>query len=258
MDGYAFSTDVRQLAPVFTTRNGFGGKVMLPPIDSISDPDVLTNINKSKELASLFFSFTAAEEAAIRQITPLLSIVRLKEGNIGAKGNTHLVWQQSKLSLLLPNLPSECKFIILQRKHRDEPNGITGNSQTKLKSTTFERNKIARALELLVDTVPHVWKATDQCNITVSQQRLAMWPERGDLANLNPEYHITEYDDADDDDDGEGNELEILVRIVAVWLTAMITDLQHYKMQKNLRKYLKGSWIMVPVQISVVQLQSLQ
>jgi hypothetical protein len=178
---------------MFSMRNGFGGKIRYPPIDDISQ-DVATNLEKAKELKSLLSSFTAAEEAAIRQITPLLSIVQLKEGNIGAKGNTQLVWQQSKLSLILPNLPSECKFIILKRPSNDSTSA-QGTQATRVRSTTFERCNIERALTLLSETVPSVWKSTDQFIITVSQERLAMWPEHGDLAEMNADLHIVERDD---------------------------------------------------------------
>jgi PIF1 helicase. len=162
---------------------------------------VVQNIAKSRELAKLLSSFTAAEEAAIRQITPLISIVSLKEGNIGAKGNTHLVWQQSKLQLILPNLPQECKFIIMKRG-RDNSNGQgpANHGRSQLKSTKFERHKIARALELLVETIPDVWKATSTYSITVSQARLDMWPHHGDLAELNPELHIEENPDANNNE----------------------------------------------------------
>ena len=52
---------------------------------------------------------TCIEEAAIRQITPLISIVKLAYGNIGSKGNTTCMWNESKLSTILPNLPSKCQ-----------------------------------------------------------------------------------------------------------------------------------------------------
>jgi hypothetical protein len=188
--------DLRLLAPVFSTRNGFGGKPYFPPFNDLP-LNVTQNIAKSRELSKLLSTFTSAEEAAIRQITPLISIVRLKEGNIGAKGNTHLVWQQSKLQLVLPNLPHECKFIIMKRASGNSNGQGTGNhGSSQIKSTKFERHKIARALELLVETVPDVWKATETYSITVSQARLDMWPCRGDLAELNPQLHIEEVTDA--------------------------------------------------------------
>ena len=56
-----------------------------------------------------------------------------------------------------------------------------------MKSTTFEHHKIETALRLLSMTVPHVWKTTDLHPITISQERLLMWPEHGDLAEINRE-----------------------------------------------------------------------
>jgi hypothetical protein len=177
-------------------RNGFGGTPRVPPLQDVDDI-VTHNIEKARELYNLLSTFTAAEEAAIRQITPLISIVKLKEGNIGAKGNTHLVWQQSKLQLILPNLPHECKFVILKRGNSTSNGQGTNNRRmSQIKSTTFERHKIARALELLLETVPDVWKTTETYSITVSQARLDMWPVRGDLAELNPELHVQEVPDA--------------------------------------------------------------
>ena len=140
-------------------------------------------------------SLTAAEEAAIRQITPLISIVRLNHGNLATKGNTSCVWQQSKLNLILPNLPSECKFVVLTRRQRS-PNNT--NNQSQLKSTKFKRAKIQEALQLLSHTVEGVWKSTRGYDIQISQERLEQWPEEGDLATMNTDLHIYE-------DENEGN-----------------------------------------------------
>jgi len=191
------------LPPAFSVKNGFGGKVLLPPPELITDATTVANINKARELSALLLSFTAAEEAAIRQITPLLSIVRLKEGDIGSKGTTHLVWQQSKLSLILPNLPVECKFIIIRRRNNNN-NDVDSST---LKSTKFERRKIARALELLKHTVDNIWKTSDTFIINVSEERLAAWPEHGDFADINPELHVTELEqDGIVDAISQGNE----------------------------------------------------
>ena len=81
-------TDLK-FARALSTRTGMG-----PVIESA--PDVVgnesTNATKFREFHSLLNSFTSAEEAEIRQITPLVSIVRLAHGNIGSKGNTTCVW----------------------------------------------------------------------------------------------------------------------------------------------------------------------
>ena len=106
-------TDLRY-SRIFARRNGFG-PVPLPPA---FDENQNNNLNMYRELHDLLTSFTGAEEAAIRQITPLISIVRFPHGSLGSKGNTTCVWQQSKLNLILPNLPEECKFIVIRRKQK--------------------------------------------------------------------------------------------------------------------------------------------
>jgi hypothetical protein len=62
---------------------------------------------------------TVAEESAIRQITPLISIIRLKRGNVGRKGVVSCVQQSSNLNKILPNLPQQCKFLVFQRTQGD-------------------------------------------------------------------------------------------------------------------------------------------
>ena len=87
----------------------------------------------AEELQHLLLSFTIVEEAAIRTVVPLISIVRLMHGSIKTKGNTSCVWQQSRLSAVLPNLPSDCSFIIINRRNK---------SGTKGKSIQFLNNLI--------------------------------------------------------------------------------------------------------------------
>ena len=94
---------------------------------------------------------TCIEEAAIRQITPLISIVKLAYGNIGSKGNTTCMWNESKLSTILPNLPSKCQYFVLSFKSKQK-------SDILLKSTKYNRRKIQKCLELLSQTVDDVWK----------------------------------------------------------------------------------------------------
>jgi hypothetical protein len=53
------------------------------------------HITKARELRNLLSNFTAVEEAAIRQIAPTLSIVRLSQGSLASKGNTSCVWHKS-------------------------------------------------------------------------------------------------------------------------------------------------------------------
>ena len=54
------------------------------------------------------------EDSEIRQITPMFHIVKLSHGNYGTTGNTIMVWQRSKLSIMLPNLPATCKYICIR------------------------------------------------------------------------------------------------------------------------------------------------
>ena len=92
----------------FSARNGFGPV----PVPTIND-SMNQNIQNWVELDNLLKNMTAAEEAAIRQISPLICIKSLRGGNIAAKGNTDCVWQQSILNAILPNLPAEVKYIII-------------------------------------------------------------------------------------------------------------------------------------------------
>ena len=55
-------------------------------------------------------------------------------------------------------------------------------------------------MELLSKTVNGVWKKTDDFHIEISQEKLKQWPEKGDLADMNPECHIVEEDEEDEDD----------------------------------------------------------
>ena len=119
---------------------------------------------------------TAAEEAAIRQISPLICIKSLRGGNIAAKGNTHCVWQQSILNKILPNLPAEVKYIIIRRRR----NPTTSDNRT-IRSTRFKRQNIHKLLALLQITC-EPW-----LRIQISVQNLNRWPEEGDLVELNNE-----------------------------------------------------------------------
>ena len=96
------------IAPAFSFRNGFGPHV---------DVEVIPNFNSSilyRRKAELIVvlnrvltTLTIAEEAAIRQVTPLISIASLKNGNIANKGNISCVNQQCKWQSVLPNLSEE-------------------------------------------------------------------------------------------------------------------------------------------------------
>ena len=77
---------------------------------------------------------TWIEEASIRQITPLISIVKLAYGNIRSKGNTTCMWNDSKLSNILPNLPNKCQYFFLSYNSKKE-------SKILLKSSKFIEEK---------------------------------------------------------------------------------------------------------------------
>ena len=186
-----------EIGKTFSSRNSFG------PVQYISDGLVNANIEVDEnykiahELQHLLLSFTIVEEAAIRSIVPLMSIIRLMHGSIKTKGNTSCVWQQSELSTVLPNLPSECKFIIINRRNK---NGEKGKSE--MSSTKFERKKIETALKLLSKTVPGVWKDDPQhaaFNIRIDWNKLKAWPERGDITDLEDIPTIYEMNDKGDE-----------------------------------------------------------
>ena len=137
----------------FSSRNGFGPG---PLYDVLSiDP----NVQHATEMRHLLSTCTLIEEAAIRQITPLVSILKLAQGNIGTKGNTSCVWINSKIATVLPNLPSQCKYIILKRSSR--------RSNVEINSMKFERRRIMRILQLFKLTLHEVWG-----NITISNANM--------------------------------------------------------------------------------------
>jgi len=79
------------------------------------------------------------EEAAIRQITPLVSIVKLAHGNIGSKGNTTCMWNHSKLCTILPNLPSTCQYFVLSHEAKKKQNCFKINKVRKKKNSKMFR-----------------------------------------------------------------------------------------------------------------------
>ena len=84
---------------------------------------------------------TCIEETAIRKITALILIVKLTYGNIGSKGNTTCMWNESKLSTILPNLPTKYQYFVLSFKSKKY-------SDILLKSTKYNRKKYKKSLEL--------------------------------------------------------------------------------------------------------------
>ena len=91
-----------------SVRNVFG-LVQIPPAydDCQSDMEGVWRV-----IYDALNNLTGAEEAVIRQIAPLISIVSLRNGNIASRGNMLCVYQKSKLSKILPNLPSEYQFML--------------------------------------------------------------------------------------------------------------------------------------------------
>ena len=163
------------------------------PIPTIPPPadDEPRQITVARKLRELLPTLTAVEEAAIRQIAPLLSVIRLAHGNIASRGNTSCVWQKSKLSTVLPNLPEECKFIVIERQKRN-----ANGTRTGIKSTKFRKDKIVEALRLLKETGLEEW------DIEICEDRIAQWPEEGDIAELpGLDITVTEVDE-------EGNPME--------------------------------------------------
>ncbi len=180
---------------MFSRRNGFG--MRRTSADNMISPEIMSTVEfqTSERLKALLHSFTVVEEAAIRQITPLISMLRLKGGNIGSKGNISCVWQKSKLASVLPNLPSDIKYIIILREQAGSGNNRERQNRN-LSSTKFERRRIEEALHLLQQTVPGVWKTDDSFRLEISQHNLEQWPESGHLEDLNSVPRVQE--DADD------------------------------------------------------------
>ena len=67
------------------------------------------------------------------------------------------MWNDSKLSNILPNLPNKCQYFVLSYNSKFASSII-------LKSTKFDRRKIQKCLELLSKSVEDVWKTTINLN----------------------------------------------------------------------------------------------
>ena len=93
---------------------------------------------------------------------PLISIVKLVYGNIGSKGNTRCMRNDSKLSNILPKLPSKCQYLVCL------PSQIK-DSSISLKSIKLNEEKCKTYLELLSKTVDYVWKITTNFNLIIYQ-----------------------------------------------------------------------------------------
>ena len=170
----------------YSNRNGMG-----PVPTYVSDPPARPPCEgfdprmyvRAKELRDLLDELTPVEEAAIRQIAPLMHLTRISHGSMKVKGNTSCVWQQSKLHLVLPNLPSHINFIFIVRSN--------GSSAASLKSTRARRNHIQRALELLrLCDANGVWS-----HITINREHLRQWPEDADVSTLPGSLVVHEVDE---------------------------------------------------------------
>ena len=129
------------------------------------------------ELYQIVKTLIAAEEAFIRQITPLINIPILSQVKIGSKGNIHCICQKSKLNLILPNLPKDCRWIVIKLRQ-----GY--GTMATMKSTTFTKLRIERVLCLLVQAC-EPW-----ASIQISQENLSAWPVDGDFTDLNEDFHV--------------------------------------------------------------------
>lgn len=172
----------------FSTRNGFGPIQLPEPSETINGD---ANFAKAARLQELMGGMTVAEEAAIRANCPLMHIQKLKGGNIASRGNTSVVYVQSKLTTLLPNLPHECKIVILTRKNKTPGSAMA--------STKFKRAVIQEVLTLLHETNHPAWKDT-----SIDQNRLDQWPEEGNLSDME-QLHIELPEEDNDKDQGQND-----------------------------------------------------
>ena len=114
------------------------------------------------------------EEATIRHITPLISIVKLAYGNIESKSNTTCIWNESKISTILPNLSSKYQYLFLLYS-------VKNKNTVSLESTKFEQKGVQRCLELLSCTVDDVWKPTSSFQLNISHENLIKRPISDDI-----------------------------------------------------------------------------
>jgi hypothetical protein len=125
-------------------------------------------------LLPLLHSYSLTEEWSIKQITSFVSVVHL-QNSIGSRGSTSCIWNNSKLALLLPNLPVEMRIIVVTYHTR----GCTSNNEpSSTKSYQFLHCKIERDLYLMDQTKLPKWQGK------VCPERLSSRPEEGNPLNL--------------------------------------------------------------------------
>jgi hypothetical protein len=159
------------LAPTLSRRNGFGpahepafsSPFFGPATYPLPAQDVYS------QLIPLLQSYSLTEECSIRQITSFVYVVLL-QNNIGSHGSASCIWKNSKLALLLPNLPVEMRIIVVTYRVRG---CAASNTPSSMKSYRFWRHKIERGLYLLDQTKLLEWKGK------LCPERLSSWPEAG-------------------------------------------------------------------------------
>ena len=140
----------------------------------------------ARRLRQLLDELTPVEEAAIRQIAPLMHITRISHGSMRVKGNTSCVWQQTKWNTVLPNTPPNIHYIYVVR----DPH----TSRPPLRSSRCRRHHIQEVLELSKECdADDVWT-----HVTISSANLRMWPVDGDVTQLPNAPIIQEVDENGD------------------------------------------------------------
>lgn len=169
--------------------NGFG-PCHTPPHQQVEGEDV--NISYSRELYYLGCSLTSVKEAAIRPITPLISIIKLNNGGIvGSKGNTSCVWQQSKLNMILPNLPSLCNYIIVTCPIAQNSANANSNSGLRAEFHLLQESKDRTYVTTSKTDKPQGTEALSY----IAQKSIQAWPEDGDIATDFSMMVVAESDD---------------------------------------------------------------
>ena len=126
------------------------------------------------------------DTAIFTELYQIMKILSLSQGNIGAKGNIHFLWQKSKLNLILPNLPKDCIWVVIKCQQ-----GY--GTMTTMKLTKFIKIMIERVLCLL-DQTCEPWTS-----IQIIQENLSACPFDGDLTDLNEDFHETIEDEIIED-----------------------------------------------------------
>ena len=122
----------------------------LGPLLRYSVDNLDTNEWIHVELNQLLSISTHVEEAAMRNILPLTSVMKLDMGNICSLRNTSFIYQDSKIWYVLSKLHTHCKMILIIR-HIKYLFVITPSSY--LTSIRFNKCNIMRALYILLITV---------------------------------------------------------------------------------------------------------